>query len=1003
MATQAFRFVLILLCFYLYAPMAKADLKDKSTQNDILITNINSESGLPDNWVKAMLFDSSHFMWIGTKKGLVRYSGTSFKLFTTENSALQSDYITELHESKNHTIWVGTSKGVALIYPDGNSTVINEAQGLSAQVAISFFETQKGMWIASYGDGLYFYNYQTKTCSQMYSTETGLVHNSVWTIKNDSKNRLWIGTNDGISVLENNSITNYTQENGLSNTKIRFIYEDESNTIWVGTDGGGMFYFDGKKFIPFSRNNELPNLFIMKMDKNNLGEWEIATFGGGFVRLKANSVQIVNKESGLTDDVIWNFIRDLQGSLWLGTFSGGVFKLTKSSVSVLDISNGLSQNYISSMVEDKNGLLWLASYGGGVMKEEKDGTFKTISLRDGLSNEFAYSIAVDNRNSIWVATQGGGLNLIQNDKITRVFRATDSIPDNFIRSVFVDKDNVIWVGTDHGLGKIIPQKNNTFKSSKLINKGFTFALKQDSSGIIWQGTRGLGLLRIRNDSTLAFGDEINLTNRGILDIYIDKQNQLWLASEGLGLVHFNPTTHQFFIFNKNNGLIDNIVTTLIEDDYGFLWLGTEKGINRISMEELRTSISENTPDKQLEVLWLNKQDGLPTVDIHGRSSPNVLKRASGELWFPSSKGVIKLDPKRFLVAPNPSKLILNKFVVDSKEIQFEPNEELQYGFQNIELHYGSIDFFQPEKIFYEFKLENYQTEWVKADHRKTAYFTKIPAGDYSFLVRSRNNFGVLSEPQTLISLHILPPFWQTAWFISLVFIFLSYLVWFVSTRNLRKQLRLAETQRQIHQDRERISAELHDNIGAQLSGLVSGIEVVQLYLGANDLNQAKEVLDHLDEDTRFTIASLRQMIWALNKDEIEFNEFISYLHNYIKRQISYQKDYTLDFKSDIDSTLILDTSTTIHLVRIVQEIISNSFKYAQATKLECFLSLEKNNFVLFIKDNGLGFSNKDDQRFGFGIKNINKRVSELKGICNIHSEENKGVAYTISIPLKYHL
>lgn len=991
------------MCFFLWAPFAKGNyLSDKSAPNDILISNINTESGLPDNWIKSLLFDSNGFMWIGTKKGLVRFSGSSFKLYNTENSALQSDYIAELYESKDHSLWVGTPKGIAIIHTDGSSEAINEAQGLSAQVISSFFETPKGMWIASYADGLYFYDYQTKRCSLIYNMESGLVHNSIWTMKNDSKNRLWIATNDGISVIENNIITNYSQESGLNNTKIRSIYEDESNTIWIGTDGGGIFYFDKNRFIPFSRNNELPNLFIMKMDKNNLGEWEIATFGGGFVRLKTNSVQIINKESGLTDDVIWNFTRDSNGTIWLSTFSGGVFKLSKSSVSVLDISNGLKQNYISSMAVDKNGVLWLASYGGGILKEEKNGSFKIFSLTDGLSSEFSFSLAVDKENKIWLGTQGGGLNLIQNNKITHVFRDPDSIPDDFIRCVFVDKDNVIWVGTDHGLGKITQLKNNTFQSSKVINKGFTFSLKQDKNGIIWQGTRGLGLLRIEGDSTTAFGEEINLTNRGILDIYIDKQNELWLATEGLGLVHFNPTTNKFFIFNKQNGLIDNIVTTLIEDDYGFLWLGTEKGINRISMDELRTSISLNKHEQQLEVLWLNKQDGLPTVDIHGRSSPNAIKRASGELWFPTSKGVIKLNPKQFLLAPNPSQLILNKFVVDSKEIQFNANEELQYGFQNIELHYGSIDFNQPEKIFYEYKLENYQTEWVKADHRKTAYFTKIPAGDYNFLVRSRNNYGILSEPQNLISLHILPPFWQTAWFISFVFIFLSYLVWFISTRNLRKQLRLAETQRQIHQDRERISAELHDNIGAQLSGLVSGFEIVQLYLGVNDLNQAKEVLEHLDEDTRLTIASLRQMIWALNKDEIEFNEFISYLHNYIKRQISYQKDYTLDFKSDINSSFILNTSTTIHLVRIVQEIISNTFKYAKATKLECVLSLKNSNLELLIKDNGVGFSLKDDRNFGFGIKNINKRVAELNGTCSMHSEVGQGVSYTIIIPLKYH-
>ncbi|MEQ9351692.1 MAG: histidine kinase, partial [Vicingaceae bacterium] len=290
------------------------------------------------------------------------------------------------------------------------------------------------------------------------------------------------------------------------------------------------------------------------------------------------------------------------------------------------------------------------------------------------------------------------------------------------------------------------------------------------------------------------------------------------------------------------------------------------------------------------------------------------------------------------------------------------------------------------------------------EDRKTTYYDYLPDGDYTFIVSAIGPDGQWSDKTASISFTVLPPFYKTWWFMSLGLLgFIAIGAGGVQIRSnmkLQKLNRELETQQKIQKERERISRELHDNVGSQITNLITGIEVSNLHVKKNQQDEALSLLENLDSDARGAMTDLRETIWLLDKEMVEFGAFVEHLNGYLNRQKRYLKDLEIKLNSSIDNGCVLEPGQSMNLTRIIQEALNNSRKYAKASEFIISFRLENQKLNVSLVDDGKGMDLDEEINKGNGIKNMSHRAEEMDAKFQIKSDGASGVEIEMSFDVK---
>jgi signal transduction histidine kinase/ligand-binding sensor domain-containing protein len=1015
--------LLFVLCLLLFQPAsahsARADVPFRS------FDHISTGDGLVGGAVEAILEDQDGFMWFGTQQGLNRYDGYNFKNYDTgvEPGGLSDSNIRALLQDSAGTIWIGTASG-GLNRLDAATGALSHYRPSAGNPLDAAYDSitalagddRDGLWLAT-GGGLVHFDPTTKQFSRLSTDgatalasgggrawvgERGQVATytlgggklatyplpgearNVFGMLYDRSDRLWVGTDDGLWVLEDL----WTRVAGLpGGTAVEPLLGNAADQVWAGTRGSGLYLLDPS---------------------------------GAVVQ---HYSQDPDDEHTIASDFVLSLYESRAGILWAGTWSEGISLLVPRKFP-RHFALGLPLAFAPDM-RDSAESTWVGTFNEGLSRVSSSGEVLDVYRHDAarpqsLSSDLVFALLPETDGGLWVGTLGGLDYLAPGDEQFVHFRhdpgdsaspGYDQLYDQ-VRVLYRDEPGTLWVGTPAGLHRFEPTKGY-FKRVPIGDGAPTsfqsvLALYEDEQGRLWIGGEdGLAVLDLASGHARKY-DTANssLCHNFLTAIHPGPAGSLWLASWGGGLIHFDPSSNKTRCYDRRDGLVDNVVLALTEDKAGNLWMSTPRGLSRFDPVQ-----------EQFETF--TTADGLPHNDF---AQAAVLQRPDGSLWFGNTKGIIHFQPLGIPVNEYVPPVALTGFylfnqlvgpgnagplhepVEQSATIHLEPEQN------SVSFEYAALNYLNPSQNQYAYRLRGFDDEWVDAGERRLATFTNLSPGTYTFQVIASNNDGIWNEEGTSVQLLIAAPWWQS-WWAYLGYVLLSLLLVgglvelrtrahrraLAHERRLRERLELIDGMKEA--ERERIARELHDGLAQTLAGLRFRARVWKTLL-VQQPAQLEEELDELGTILDESIQDVRRSIFALRPAGLEELGLVPALEEAAK---TISRQYQVPVHTDLTPVgEAVGPGLELNLFHIASELLSNAARHAQAGEIWLVLQREPEHVRLEVRDNGQGFDAAPLHDFAarehLGLRHLRERVTLLGGTFSLASQPGSGTHVTVTVP-----
>jgi signal transduction histidine kinase len=371
------------------------------------------------------------------------------------------------------------------------------------------------------------------------------------------------------------------------------------------------------------------------------------------------------------------------------------------------------------------------------------------------------------------------------------------------------------------------------------------------------------------------------------------------------------------------------------------------------LEDFEKGLIDEIPYKKF-----TSDDGFPLTRLSYGNSSLTKKLSNGEIAIASKRGVIVIDPIIANTSGDAFFPYIDRFFVDDVSRNTNGRVGLTPKDKRIEIPYSALNIRAPKKTRFRIKLSGIDEDWVYVGERTSAYYDYLPDGENTFSVSAIGPDGLWSDKTASIDFTVLPPFYKTWWFgLLCLFAFggsVAGSVQWRSNKKLRELNRELEYQHKIQQERERISRDLHDNVGSQITNLITGIEIGSLHNEKSNSDEVAKILESLDAEARNTMTDLRETFWLLDKEEVPFSAFSEHLRGYLKRQKQFLGTMEVEISKNVPDALVLNPTQSLNLMRIIQETLNNARKYAEATRFEIGCKWESDNLTISLSDNGKG-------------------------------------------------
>lgn len=993
----------------------------------VYVNNPTDSNSISDNFISALFEDSEGYIWIGTVNGHLNrlnkkneiikrfyindYFETEIKQeinfyeYPLAFSRNQINTVTTITEDKDGYLWIGTWGNGIIKFDKKNKSGLhifnepNNSQSLSSNRVLDIIIDKNGtLWIATFGGGInkldqkYLLNQkqnpELKPTFLHYrgdnNVNTSLYDDKVIKLFEDRDRNIWIGTYDGGLNKLDFVNKNYPPDKaifeqylfsanstGTLNNTVMAIEEDFEGYLWIGTFGSSVKRFDKnlKAFLDFSELSVQQTIFhdaeILSLFVDRSGIiWVGSHLGEGVTKIQKRNPKFkkINSQSmgrlKLNDDVVWALFKDSGSNLWVGTYRGGVNVLNFESKQKYTLTssegvNSISDNHIRSFAQDKFGNIWVGTYSGGLNRINQDNRKIDVYKNEpgnynSLSANQVLDIHVDSKNEIWVATFGGGLNKLTFEENTNGEPSFQTFKSNSSEPESLPDDRV-------------------------------YTILKDSKGNFWVGTYGGGLNKF-NEATGKFevyrynpDNPQSISNDKVMCILESSDGEIWIGTSGGGLNKFNPETKSFKNFSLNQGLTSAVVYGILEDDNKNLWLSTDDGIFLFH------------PDAE-KFTQFGIEDGVQSLEFSGGA---YYKDEEGIMYFGGINGFNYFDPDSITINPYIPPVVISSITVMDEDIKGNPEELiLSYDQNFISLEFSALDFSVPKRNRYRYILEGFQKTWIYTEgSKRTATYTNLPAGEFTFHVKGTNSDGIWNENAATIKIIINPPFWQTWWFVTLIIIFIAFFIYYISTIRIKNQL-------EIEKLKLKIASDLHDNIGSGLTEISILSEVAER--NKDNTNSAvKKDLRKISDTARLLVDSMSDIVWVVNPQRDSLHDLIvklkdSYNEFFSSIGISFQVK-NVEKSDDIK----LPMEYKQNLLLMFKEAINNAIKHSSCKKIILEALYKDHTIEIMLKDDGIGFDSKL-VNYGNGIRNMKNRADRLKGSLKVNSEKGKGTSIIFS-------
>jgi len=965
-------------------------------------------NSLNSSVITSIYEDHSKVLWVGTNNGGLNKFDRETETFIhyrhdpNDPKSLSGSFVSSIYEDRSGGLWIGTRDGGLnkLVLSDNHPTFIHyrnesdDPNSLSHNYVNAIAEDQAGsLWIATNGEGLNKL-VQEKTANTparfiQYKNDLhdprSLSDNIVTSLCQDRAGTLWIGTTKGLDKLVANQdggtpvfihyMNDRNNPKSLSHNSLSSIYVDHSGTLWIGTTKGL------NKFVP-GENAETDAAFShYENDPTNAGT--------------------------LSDNNVRTIYEDRSGILWIGTWNGGLNKLDRKRQSFTHYEHNpnalqsLSHNNVRTIYEDRSGVLWIGTRGGGLNRlDRKKKSFKHYKFdannTKSLSHDYVWSILEDRVGTLWIGTYGGGLNKFDRKKETFTRYMYDPNNPNGlshynVTPIYEDRAGVLWVGTVSGGLNAFDREKGTFKHYKndhddpnSLSHNDVWSIFEDREDTLWIGTSGGGLNKFdrvterfthyKNDPK----DSKSLSNNYVFSIHEDLHNggMLWLGTWGGGLNRFDRKTGKFVRFREKDGLPNEVVYGILEDDQGNLWLSTNKGISRF-----------NPKNKSFKSY--NALDGLQSNEFNAGA---YHKNSSGEMFFGGIRGFNAFHPDSVKDNPYIPPIVITAFRKFDETIASDISEsvefELAYKDKYLTFEFVALDYTHPEKNQYAVMLEGFNSDWIYSGTRRFASYTNLDPGNYVFKVKGSNNDGVWNEQGASIRMIIRPPFWESWWFRLLVAT--AFVGLLASIYQYRVSHLLA-----VERLRVRIASDLHDDIGATLTKISLHSDLIQ------DGACSPEIIASLRKIgamSRELVTTMSDVVWSIDARNDTIGDLLDRMRDFAVSVLSV-KPVDVNFEvSGLDEHKRLPVPLRQNLYLIFKEAINNIAKHAMASKVEIHVKNLDGEFNLTIRDDGKGWQENEYEKLtGHGVRNMKMRAERIGGRLEISRNGGCTVQLTTSM------
>ncbi|MFQ5569698.1 MAG: two-component regulator propeller domain-containing protein [Rhodothermales bacterium] len=740
-------FLILTLCWtglFTQRARAQARLPDKAiTQYTHRSWQI--EDGLPQNTIYDIAQTPDGYLWLATMEGVVRFDGVTFTVFDRSNTLLESNRILSLLTDREGSLWIGTEVDGLYRLAEGRFQAYAATDASAISIVREIYEDRAGrLWIGT-GDGIY--RLDPGAPPPQALRPVGLTGLEVWSIYEDRRDNLWIGTTGGLYLFDKGRFTLFAEG------YIYCIAEDREENLWMGTEDGRLLRLRHGAITTYTEADGLTNSAIQAIHEDRKGNLWLGTTGGGLNRFKEGVFTSFTTEEGLSDDVILSLFEDREGTLWVGTDSGGLSQLVDQKITTFSTEEGLSNNFALGLFEDREGALWIGTQNG--LNRYQDGTLSAYLVEDPQSSkrQVVWAIHEDRRGNLWIGTYAG-FYLFTGNRLIK-YQGEEG-PFLHVQALAGDHQGAVWIGTaNEGLFQYDHTTFTRYSAAQGLASDNVRYVYEDSRRLLWVGTDD-GLHRYDNQRFTRFTTKDGLAHNAIRTMHEDEAGHLWIGTlTGLSLWKEG----RFLNLSDQTGFLNHQIHHILEDDRNDLWMSTNKGVFRVSRTALLDYAEGRGPFPASVAYGL--ADGMKSRECNGGFQHAGWKSSDGTLWFPTIRGVTRIESQRF--NDRPPHVVIERLVVDGEAVEIGNRLRLPQGSKSLAFDYAGLSFVAPEKMQFNYKLEGYD-DWQDAGTRRTAYYTNLSPGAYTFRVKASNSDGIWHETGAALSFELKPYFYQTRWF-----------------------------------------------------------------------------------------------------------------------------------------------------------------------------------------------------------------------------------------------
>ncbi|TMM56774.1 response regulator [Maribacter algarum] len=1031
----------------------------------------NDSESINSNLIFDIVGDKNKNLWIGTTgSGLNLFDRSSekfraFKHKKDDPKSLINNHISTLYKDHNELLWIGTNRGVDMLdlkkpldsavfehIPFNQESLLPNFDG---RRIYKIFENSKNQLLVGGIGGIF--KLSRDRNGNLYfksiNTELGLENTTVLSIAEDRDNRLIIGTIDAM----------YMHKKGVVDTKMSKVFDglfnnfilDQNHNIWCGTNNG-LLLFDN------SAQNELPT-FEQRFTYNPL---------------QPNSIK---------KNIIKSLAVDKTGIVWVGTNGGGVSKFDPDRKQFAHIRktldpNSLSYDKIRSIFEDSNGNIWIGTEGGGLNLLDNENTlgysrFKTFNAtlkpfaitETNVGNKKSLLIGVENTPGLYHLDISNPAN-IKNENILPFEEVGNSV-----FALLTDSNQNVWVGTyGGGVQRWVPNQNGEgyVKNQFVYSEGNTQSIPsniirsifEDSEGNIWFGTAN-GLCRLSPDQVLSPNPQFevfqndpqnknSLSHNYILALYESTMGDFWIGTFGGGINKFVSVSQDgkpsFISYTESQGLPNNVIKGILEDENQNLWLSTNQGLTRFD-------------SKAGEFKNFDVNDGLQSNEFQELAA---LKRRNGEMLFGGVNGFNAFYPNQIIENPHPAETVITDFSIFNTSVKvggevnnriilekplYETEEiQLKHWENSFSFEFASLHFAAPQKNNFAYMLEGFDEDWINTSSSKRfATYTNLEPGEYILKVKASNNDGLWDKTPSSIKLTIVPPFWQTTWAYLLygilgILALFAYRKFTIIKTTEKHSLQLEHLEKEKFEDMQQMKLEFFTNISHEFRTPLTLIKGPLEYLKKKghklSPEKANEQYSLMQKNTDYLMRLVNQLLdfRKMGQGKLHLVVRNTNIVSFIK-EIGEPFQFTahkrgIDF--NVTSSVKNLTSWFDHeaLEKVMNNLLSNAFKFTSEfgkitieiseganEDLKELLPLEKNpsSYVFIqVKDSGTGIpkenvshiferfyvekekSKKNLNGAGIGLSFVKNLVELHQGKITVVSEPNVETNFTIALPIQ---